>query len=125
MLVGGATVLGHCTSPFLGFRGGKGVATTTGVFAFLQPLVLGIALLMFFLTRGFTRQVFLGSLAIGLTLAIGVILVEPATAFGERWPVTVFALAIAAFLFYTHRNNIRNFRLNGTDEDDPAMKIEP
>ena len=116
VLIGAATVLGHCTSPFLKFKGGKGVATTTGVFAFLEPLVLGIALAMFFVLRGLTRQVFLGSLAIALTLAIGVILREPGTAFGERWSVTAFALVIAVSLFYTHRSNIRNFREKGTDE---------
>ena len=116
VLIGAAAILGHCTSPFLRFKGGKGVATTTGVFAFLAPVVLGVALVMFFLVRGLTRQVFLGSIAIGLTLAIGVIVPAPATAFGEGWPVTAFALVIAAYLFYTHRSNIRNFRLNGTDD---------
>lgn len=118
VLIGAAAILGHCTSPFLLFRGGKGVATTTGVFAFLAPMVLLVALLVFFLVRGLTRQVFLGSIAIGLTLAIGVIASAPRTAFGEGWPVTAFALVVAACLFYTHRSNIRNFRLKGTDEDD-------
>ncbi|MHC4899451.1 MAG: glycerol-3-phosphate 1-O-acyltransferase PlsY [Planctomycetota bacterium] len=118
VLIGAATVLGHCTSPFLKFKGGKGVATTTGVFAFLEPLVLVLALAIFFLLRGLTKQVFLGSLAIGVVLAAGVIVREPATAFGERWPVTVFALVITLFLVYTHRSNIRNYWENGTDEDD-------
>ncbi len=112
VLVGAAAILGHCTSPFLGFKGGKGVATTTGVFAYLTPGVLGVALVVFFLVRGLTGQVFLGSIAIGLTLAMG------AVATGEGWPVIIFALVIAASLFYTHRSNIRNFRTKGTDEDD-------
>lgn len=112
VLIGAAAILGHCTSPFLGFKGGKGVATTTGVFAYLTPIVLGIALVVFLVVRGLTRQVFLGSICIGLTLAIGTLVT------GQAWPVTVFALAIAASLFYTHRSNIRNYRLNGTDEDD-------
>jgi acyl phosphate:glycerol-3-phosphate acyltransferase len=112
VLVGAAAILGHCTSPFLRFRGGKGVATTTGVFAYLTPALLGIALVVFLVVRGLTRQVFMGSIAIGLTLAIGVIVS------GERWPVIVFALVIAASLFYTHRSNIKNFKAKGTDEDD-------
>lgn len=112
VIVGAATILGHCTSPFLGFKGGKGVATTTGVFAWLTPLVLGIALAVFLVVRGLTRQVFLGSICIGLTLAIGTIVT------GQAWPVIVLALVIAASLFYTHRSNIRNYRLNGTDEND-------
>lgn len=112
VLIGAAAILGHCTSPFLGFRGGKGVATTTGVFAWLTPMILGIALVVFLLVRGLTKQVFLGSICIGLTLAIGAIVT------GQAWPVTVFALVIAASLFYTHRSNIRNFKTKGTDEDD-------
>lgn len=118
VLTGAAAILGHCTSPFLGFRGGKGVATTTGVFAWLTPVILAIALVVFLVVRGLTRQVFMGSIAIGLTLAVGVIVSSPPTAFGERWPVTVFALVIALSLFYTHRSNIRNFKATGTDEDD-------
>ena len=51
-----------------------------------------------------------------MTLASGIILREPGTAFGERWPVTTFALVIATFLFYTHRSNIRNFIENGSDD---------
>ena len=107
LLLGSAAILGHCTSPFLGFRGGKGVATTTGVVACLVPYVLVAAMAAFFLVLGITRQVFLGSLAIGLTLAGGVIVQDPSTAFGVRWPLTLFCSAVAVFLFYTHRSNIQ------------------
>lgn len=107
VLFGAAAILGHCTSPFLGFRGGKGVATTTGVVACLSPVVLAAALGMFFVVFGLTRQVFLGSLAIGLTLAGGVILEDSSAAFHARWPLTVFCLLAAMFLFYTHRGNIQ------------------
>jgi len=107
LLFGSAAILGHCTSPFLRFRGGKGVATTTGVVACLAPYVLVAALAMFFVVLGVTRQVFLGSLAIGLTLAGGVIAQDPSTAFGDRWPLTLFCSVVAVFLFYTHRSNIQ------------------
>lgn len=107
VLFGAAAILGHCTSPFLGFRGGKGVATTTGVIAYLAPYVLLAAFAMFFAVLGLTRQVFLGSLALGLTLAVGVIVEDPSEAFTTRWPLTVFSLVVAMFLFYTHRSNIQ------------------
>ncbi|MCA8955963.1 MAG: glycerol-3-phosphate acyltransferase [Planctomycetes bacterium] len=109
VLFGAAAILGHCTSPFLRFRGGKGVATSTGVFCVLTPAVLGVALLVFLAVFAATRQVFLGSLAIGLTLVIGTVVEDPSGAFGPRLPLTVFSSAVALFLVYTHRSNIRKF----------------
>ena len=61
----------------------------------------------FAIVAGLTRQVYLGSLALGLGLAGAVIALDPAQAFADRLHVTVFALAVAALLFYTHRSNIR------------------
>ena len=90
-----------------GFRGGKGVATTTGVVAAFDLLALLIALVVFGLTFGLTRKVFLGSLALGVSLALAIILHDPSTAFGSRAAESGFGLAIAAFLFFTHRSNIK------------------
>ena len=108
VLVGAAAVLGHCFSPFLRLRGGKGVATTTGVFAVVEPIALAVALLAFFAVLAVTRRVFFGSLAIGLVLAATVILREPSTAFGARLPATILALLAAVFTFWTHRSNLRS-----------------
>jgi glycerol-3-phosphate acyltransferase PlsY len=104
--LGAAAVAGHCFSPYLRFRGGKGVATATGVFAALDPLALLVALLTFLVVLKVTKQVYLGSLALGLALAATVVAQDPSAAFGERRPVTVLALVIAAFLFFTHRSNL-------------------
>ncbi|MEZ5989004.1 MAG: glycerol-3-phosphate acyltransferase [Planctomycetota bacterium] len=109
-LVGLAAVAGHCFSPFLGFKGGKGVSTVCGVLLALDPLALGVAILVFALVRLATGVVALGSMALGFALAATVILREPATAFGERLPVTVLCLFLALFLVWTHRENIRGLR---------------
>ncbi len=50
-LIGIAPVMGHCWSPFLGFNGGKGVATTVGVLLFLEPKITMICLPMYPLLR--------------------------------------------------------------------------
>lgn len=49
--IGIAAVMGHCWSPFLGFNGGKGVATTFGVLLFLQPLITLPCLLLYPILR--------------------------------------------------------------------------
>lgn len=109
-LMGAAAVLGHCFSPFLGFSGGKGVATATGVFLVLDYQSVLIAIGAFMLVRLLSGQVFLGSLTLGLALATAVFLRDPATAFGDRLPVMVLAILTAAFFFLSHRENIRGFR---------------
>ncbi len=110
VLLGASAVLGHCYSPFLGFRGGKGVATVTGVFMALDPVALAIAVGVFLVVRVLTGQVFLGSLTLGVALALSVILKDPSGAFSDGLPVTCLAIFTAGFLFYTHRKNIRGFR---------------
>lgn len=108
--IGLAAIAGHCFSPFLRFKGGKGVATTCGVLFALDWLALVVALGVFFATLAITRVTALGSIALGFALALTVILREPSTAFAERWPVTVLALFLACFLVWTHRSNLRKLR---------------
>lgn len=107
VLLGGSAIAGHVFTPLLRCRGGKGVATTTGVLLALDWQVAAIALGMFFVVRWCTGHVFFGSLALGLALAGAAILLHPSTAFGARAPLTVLCLLLAALLFWTHRGNLR------------------
>jgi glycerol-3-phosphate acyltransferase PlsY len=75
--------------------------------AAVEPLPLLVALVAFGIVYAATRVVALGSLALGVVLALAIILREPSSAFGSRWPASAFGLAIAAFLFFTHRDNLR------------------
>ncbi len=110
VLVGVAAILGHCFSPFLGFKGGKGVATTSGVLLGLDWLAFLIGIAAFFLVFGLTRVVALGSLALGLGLALTLILENPGQAMGARLPLTSLGLFIVLFLFWTHRGNLKRLR---------------
>jgi len=107
VLCGAAAVLGHVFTPFLGFRGGKGVATGTGVLCALDWRATAIAIAVFLVVRLVTGQVFLGSLALGLALVAAVIALEPEQWYDARLPITILAALLAALLFWTHRSNVR------------------
>ncbi|MBL8751657.1 MAG: glycerol-3-phosphate 1-O-acyltransferase PlsY [Planctomycetes bacterium] len=106
VLMGAAAVLGHVFTPFLGFRGGKGVATATGVLLALDWQITAVALAVFFVVRFASGHVFLGSLALGLALPAAAIGLHPGAAFAERLPVTILCVLLAAFLVWTHRSNL-------------------
>jgi len=107
VLFGAAAVLGHVFTPFLGFRGGKGVATATGVLLGLDWQTTLTALLVFFVVRWRSGQVFFGSLALGLTLPMAAVAWHGEAAFGERLPVTALCALLAVLLCWTHRSNLR------------------
>ncbi|MEZ5964689.1 MAG: glycerol-3-phosphate acyltransferase [Planctomycetota bacterium] len=106
-LIGSCAVVGHCFSPYLRLRGGKGVATGCGVFAAIEPWALLVALVGFAVAYAVARKVFVGSLALGVVLAGAVVLRDPASAFASRAAVSALAIAVAGFFFFTHRGNLR------------------
>lgn len=96
-----AAVLGHTFSPFLRFRGGKGVATSAGVFLALLPLPTTAALAVFLAVFLPTRIVALGSLSASLAL--------PTAAFWRSGltPASGLAALLALLIFLKHIPNIR------------------
>jgi glycerol-3-phosphate acyltransferase PlsY len=97
--------VGHVKPVFLlGRGGGKGVATASGVFVALAPLPAFAAISAFVITVAVTRYVSLGSL-IGAVMLAAVLLVRD----GTSW-LTLLACLVAAFVFYTHRENIGRLR---------------
>ena len=108
------TLLGHCFSCFLGFKGGKGVASTIGGLLVLLPLPIVIGAAIWGLVFAASRYVSLASIALGVSLPLSCWLLPLATSlkFGpaEFW----FAAAIAAFNVWTHRSNIARL-LAGTE----------
>ncbi len=110
VLLGASAVLGHVFTPYLRWKGGKGVATACGVLLALDWQALLVALLVFFVVRRLTGEVFFGSIALGGALAVATIALHPQDAFAARWPITALCLLLAAFLVWTHRSNLRKFR---------------
>ncbi|HEY0386666.1 MAG TPA: glycerol-3-phosphate 1-O-acyltransferase PlsY [Pyrinomonadaceae bacterium] len=108
-------VFGHCFPVWLGFRGGKGVATGTGVFLSLSPLALIGAALVFLLVVWATRYVSLGSIAATIAFALLVWLLSMFTnQLTNAAPVLAAALASGALIIFMHRANISRL-LSGTE----------
>ena len=102
------TLLGHCFSCFLKFKGGKGVASTIGGLLVLLPIPILIGASLWALVFLASRYVSLASLALGVSLPVSCLFLK----YGQSqfW----FAAAIAAFNVWTHRSNIGRL-LAGTE----------
>jgi acyl phosphate:glycerol-3-phosphate acyltransferase len=98
---GTAAVVGHVFSVFVGFRGGKGVATSAGVFAALAPLAVLGGLVIWAGLVVATGYVSLGSVVAAAALPLLV------WATGARAEVLLLALVLASFVIYAHRANVR------------------
>lgn len=108
-VAGLAAVLGHNFTPFLRFRGGKGVATGAGAFALLAPGPLLMAAALFAVTFAATRIVALGSIAAAAALPIAIHLLH-------RDPVlSACAAAQAVLIVARHHANIGRL-LRGTEQ---------
>jgi glycerol-3-phosphate acyltransferase PlsY len=99
-VAGIAAVLGHIYPVWLGFRGGKGVATTCGVFAVLAPQATAIATVVFLAVVWWTRYISLGSVG-------GSVLLAPLAYLTGASEVTVIAaIIVAAIVIHRHRSNL-------------------
>jgi glycerol-3-phosphate acyltransferase PlsY len=101
---GAAAIVGHVYPVYMRFRGGKGVATATGVFLALAPLAIGVAILTWLGVLKGTRMVSAASLAGAAALSVALALAPPPGGHDEiRW----LGWAIAAFVIFSHRANLR------------------
>lgn len=106
--------LGHLFPIYLGFRGGKGVATGAGAVCVLAPLPAAIAILAWGVVFLASRTISIASLAAVGTLAIGGVL-QPHAFSADTLPITLFLMAGAAMVAVKHRANIRRC-LEGTEK---------
>jgi glycerol-3-phosphate acyltransferase PlsY len=107
---GVAAILGHVFSVFVGFRGGKGVATAAGVMLALTPLALAAAATVWAVVLLLTGYVSLGSIAAATVLPAAVYLLE-----NPRTPELLWIdILVAAGVIVLHRRNIQRL-LKGTE----------
>jgi glycerol-3-phosphate acyltransferase PlsY len=108
-------VFAHCFPVWLGFRGGKGVATDIGVFLSLAPLAVACAAVIFIIVVVTTRYVSLGSILATIAFPLFVWLlsidVKPAT---NLSPIMTAAIATGALIVLMHHANIGRL-MKGTE----------
>jgi glycerol-3-phosphate acyltransferase PlsY len=120
VLIGIAAILGHVFSVWLGFRGGKGIATAFGVFLALAPWVTFAAMIVWVAVVLIGRVVSLASLAAAVVLLLGVIAVHRG-ALERDWPIIAATAVLVALVFWTHRSNIKRLR-RGQEKPIAAMR---
>jgi glycerol-3-phosphate acyltransferase PlsY len=106
MIAGMCALVGHCFPIWLGFRGGKGVATAAGVFLVLSPLSFLGAALLFFLVVLYWRFVSLGSISAAAAMPL-LIYFFWAPHHAPPYAVTFGSLAAAMLIVYKHDANIQ------------------
>ena len=111
-LAGIAAVLGHCYSPFIGFKGGRGVTTGLGSLLVLSPLAALVATLIGVLAIALTRYVSLGSILGVLTGSL--LLVALTLTQGGTPAQALFGIVIGVFIVAAHHDNIGRL-LRGTE----------
>ena len=105
MVLGGfAAIIGHMFPIFLGFKGGKGVATALGVITALMPKVTAIVFIVWLVLTVITRYVYVASIvAAVLTPILAALFNEPLIYF-------LFALLAAVVIVFRHRENIQRLK---------------
>jgi len=120
LAVGCAAILGHMFSIYIGFKGGKGVATSFGVALGLWPYYTVCSLLSFAIWAVVVliwRYISLASITASIAFPVVLILaitLSPGWDFGNLWPLLIAATLIPIMVIIRHRTNIKRL-MGGTE----------
>jgi acyl phosphate:glycerol-3-phosphate acyltransferase len=106
VVCGLAAIVGHVYPLWYGFRGGKGVATLVGVVFGVDPVLLGVVLLVWLVMVILFGFVGLASIVAALSIAV----VVAATGMQPHAPLLAFGVAVALLVAFTHRSNLARMR---------------
>lgn len=107
ILCGFLAIIGHIFSVFASFKGGKAVATSTGVFLFLTPLGILVGFIVFLFTLLISKYVSLSSIFASIALFIYSLIFEDKV-------IILLSLLISVLIIILHRQNIQRI-ISGTE----------
>ena len=112
--VGVACVVGHMLTPYMKFKGGKGVATAFGMLIALMPLLVAVAFAIFAAVFALSHYISLGSCTAAAFLAVAVWFPILGTAGWKDLPQCVLVTLVGLFVIWKHRANIGRL-VSGTE----------
>lgn len=112
-----AAILGHNYSPWIGFKGGKGIATTAGALLALMPAAVALLILIFIVVAITTKYISVASIVAGIALPILTGLgsyyhIKKGDIPADGWnkPLFIFSLVAGFLAVWKHRSNIARLR---------------
>ncbi|MCA8890991.1 MAG: glycerol-3-phosphate 1-O-acyltransferase PlsY [Hyphomonas sp.] len=124
LVAGAAAFIGHCYPVWLGFKGGKGVATFAGLLPFVSLPAFYVAAPVWFGVFALTRISSLAALTAAALVTPGAWLVEEVMHRPHNWFVLLGLAALSVFVFWTHRANLGRL-LKGTEPRFGSAKAKP
>jgi acyl phosphate:glycerol-3-phosphate acyltransferase len=124
LVAGIAAFVGHCYPVWLGFKGGKGVATFAGLLPFVSLPAFAVAAPVWLGVFAATRISSLAALTAAALVAPGAWLVEALLHQPHNWFILIGLACLSAFVFWTHRTNLGRL-LKGTEPRFGSSKAKP
>ena len=118
LALGVSALVGHIFPIYVGFKGGKGVATLLGLVIAVAPEAALYAIVIFIVILLLTKYVSLSSMIAGFSFPILIIVVLQTSALS----LTIFSMVIAILLLFTHQKNIE--RLISREESKANLKVK-
>ena len=118
VLVGLAAILGHNFSPFLKFKGGKGVATSLGVVYGLSPIAAAVGFAVWGLCLLVTRYISVSSMVAAVVTSLVLI------GLNRDLPHVLFALLVAFFVVIKHRSNMARLKAGTEPKVGKAKEVK-